>query len=613
MSATSATEEPNFVIVDQNVQPGEDEITSLIPGLGGANAQRLAELALRLPEQDARDNESIIIEQTESGVYVIGMLDKSNFPYQKNVALILKVDTSRIETHEITESVFNTLMAIAYTGELASLVRQGKEEADQARTTSRDSVAWKVVNPQSSSRVEAATDKSLDSEQARGFRANIEEVLKEGSRRGSSDLHFIPGPVFGTVFNRIDGVLYEFATEIPRDDYERLTRGLCDMAGTNDYELAYSDKDASIKMILPVPGKGDVKTRLRFAAAPGLDGIDISVRYITQEFRDFHEMGHEAESLEIIYRSLKQRNGLVLVTGATGSGKSTLLEAMTRRLQSGDLTHLYVIADPIEYEDSRRTQIEVTDKYTYAQALKSCLRKDPDRIVVGEIRDEEVAEIAIRAAYTGHLVLTTLHTNDIASTFARLDNLKVKSYDQGGLIRAICSQQLVRRLCNHCKEEDPRGSIIASNIIEKIFPNREDLKQSLAGVQDTPLFFQAVGCDLCYQTGYKGRIAVEEVLEVTPDLANMISLGMKGEQAVEFAVNEYGMLTFAESAARKLIRGTTSYAEVEHWLMPPTQKKYRYGRTQTAPPPQTAWSPQAEPRIDHEGAIEAEYVETVAS
>lgn len=602
---------PNFVLV--NRQADEGEVTSLIPRLGGTSAHRLAELALLLPEEDAKANFAIILNQTDAGIYVVGMMDRLNIRYVDKIARILNVPTSQMTTHPITEMEFNTLLAIAYTGELAALVRQEKSEADVVNSTSRDSVPWSTVNPNAGDTAGAQViDRSIDAEQARGFRANIEEVLKEGSRRGSSDMHFIPGPIYGNIFNRIDGIMYEFATQIPRHDFEKLTRGLCDMAGTNDYDLVNDDRDASIKMILPVPGKGDQKTRLRFSAAPGLDGIDISVRFINQEYRDFHEMGHERESQDIFFRNLTHRNGMILVTGETGSGKSTLLEAMTRRIEAAGLPHVIVLADPIEYENPRRTQIEITPSYPYEKALKIALRKDPNIIVIGEIRDEEVAEIAFHAAYTGHLVLTTLHTNDVASTFARLTNLGVKPYDQGGLIRCVCSQQLVRRLCNHCKEEDPRSSMIAAHIIEKVFPNREDLKEALFASQDNPVFFQPnpEGCKLCYYTGYKGRIAVEEVLDVGPDLANMISMGMNGVQACQFAEKEYGMLNFAESASRKLVHGITSYSEVEHWLRPPAPRRVRYRYA----PQQQAWAAN-EPNYNTDGAIDAEYVpvETAAA
>lgn len=598
-SGVKPTEGPDFVILGQD---GTVPSMALIPSSRGANAQRLAELALLLPEKEARENGAIILNQTESGIFILGMLDNSNFIKVWSVARALKVDTSSIESHQLTEKDYDTLLALAYTGELAALVRQEQHEADEATKASREEVSWKDISRQGNRTEEIRVESRVEvEEEARGYRATIHEILREGSRRGASDIHFKPGPIVGGIYTEIDGWLYPYATDVPQPEMERLTRGLADMAGVNDYQLVNKDRDASIDIILPVPGKGDVKTRLRFAAAPCLNGIDITVRLITQEFRDFDEMGHEPEHLEIFDRSLKHRNGLIVVTGETGSGKSTLLEAMTRRLEASGNLNVIVVADPIEYENHTRTQIEIKPNFGWGDALRIALRKAPKIIVVGEIRDEEVANIAFRAAYTGHLVLTTLHTNDVASTFARLTNLGVEPYNQGGLIRSICSQQLVRRLCRRCRIEDPQGPIIAASIAEKLFSHRGDLQAALAGaINGHHPFYRAVGCKVCHYSGYRGRIAVAEVLEVTKDLSSMISLGMKDEQTVEFAVNEYGMLNFRESALRKLIEGITSFAEVQQWLTPAPPRKQMY---RSAP----NWRPGANNNYGDDDAIDAEY------
>lgn len=538
------------------------------------SVERVVELALLLSEREVRENQSIILDITEGDQYHIGMLEPSNFVIEKNVAMALRINTEQLHSQLLSKEQFEHLISLAYNNALAD---RRLDLAANSQNTSRESVAWSTVNPNSKGTA-LITDRSLDLEESRGFRATLDEVLREGARSGASDMHFKPGPVVGTIQRRIDGTLYNFAKDVPRDDMERLTRALADLAGVNAWKLAHADRDSSITMLLPTQGGGpEVKTRLRFAAVPGLDGVSVSVRFVSQRFRDFDEMGYEPEQQELFSRALKHRNGLVLVTGETGSGKSTVLEAMLRRLESKGNPNVINVSDPIEYENHLRIQIEVKPDYTYAQALKMALRMDPNIIEIGEIRDEEVAKIAFRAAYTGHLVLTTLHTNDVASTFARLSDLGVEAYNQGGLIRCICSQQLVKRLCLNCKEDDPKTSLISAHIIEKFFSEREDIIEMLGDFSTANPFFKASidGCRHCDFTGYKGRIAVAEVLEITPDLANMIPLGMRGEQAVELAIKEYGMLSFSECAFRKLYQGITSFAEVEPWLTAPPQKRRR--------------------------------------
>lgn len=554
---------------------GQARSESMEPVQVEISVERVTELAVLLSEREVRENGSIILDVTHDDVYTIGVLDPSNFVYLKNVAMALKVTTSQISPHPITQSQLEHLLSIAYSNDLTNRRREDSIAYD-TQNSSRESVSWATVNPLSKDTT-LITDRNFDVEEARGFRATLEEVLREGARKNASDMHFKPGPVVGTIQREIDGTLYDYAKDVPRDDMERLTRSLADMAGVNAWKLAHSDRDSSITMWLPQPGGGpDVKTRLRFAAVPGLDGISISVRFVSQRFRDFDEMGYEPEQQEIFSRALKHRNGIILVTGETGSGKSTVLEAMLRRLESKGNPNVINIGDPIEFENHRRFQIEIKPDYDYDQALKMSLRMSPNIIGVGEIRDENVAKTAFRGAYTGHLVLTTLHTNNVASTFARLTDLGIEPFNQGGLIRAICSQQLVKRLCQ-CKEEDPNSAIIATRIIEKIFSAREDIIETLSDYTRSKPFYRASakGCRNCDHTGYAGRIAVAEVLEVTPDIANMILIGMLGDQAVELAINEYGMLSFSESAFRKLDQGITSFAQVEPWLTAPPQKRRR--------------------------------------
>ena len=539
-----------------------------------ARAERLAKLALLLPEGDARDNEALVLERRDDA-FRVGMIDPGNFVAEKNVARILGVETINIEAVGLGREEFERLFHTAYASEYSAMARVGEAEPQRA-------VSWTDINPQSAGAAAAHDEPAVES--AAGFTVFVEHVLREGARRGASDVHFKPGPKHAGIYLEVNNELYPYSENVPKAEHEKVVRTLADMAGVNEYELPYGNKDAAIQLALPAPGRGDVKSTMRLNAVPGLDGIDVTVRYLNQTFRDFPEMGHEPEQTELFIRKAKLHHGILIVTGTTGSGKSTLLEAILRRATADRKKNTIVIGEPIEYEDPWRTQIPITKDYQWADALEAALRKNPKIIVVGEIRNEEVAQIAFRAAYTGHLILTTLHTNDVASTFARLSNLGIPAYDQGGLIRSVTSQALVRVLCENCKQSDPRAQLIAENIADKVFPNRPDIKDAIRRHRsaETPFFMAGrgkgvaedkVGCPACNFTGYSARTAIAEAMDMTPDISTMVSLGMKGEQAVEFAVNSYGMITLAEAAARKLLMGVTSFSEVEQWLSPPPPKR----------------------------------------
>ncbi len=536
----------------------------------------LAELALLLPEATAREAEALVLERLPDGSFKVGMLNPNDVIGEKNVALALGVTTADIKTDRLGREQFEHLFEIAYNSDYAAVARHGSDGEPNRR------VSWGDINPNSKGGGAPAPEPARVTKQ--GFTLHVDAVLAEAAMRGASDVHFKPGKDYGRIYFDIDGSLIVYSEDVPREEMEKIVRTLADMVGVNEYELPYGNKDASFQMVLPNRGgSGSSNVMMRLAAVPALDGIDVTVRFLNQQFRGFEEMGHEPEQTALYYEALEHHNGIIFATGKTGSGKSTLLEAMRRYVARDGTKNIIVIADPIEYEDPRCTQIPITPTYGWTQALHATLRKAPHVIVVGEIRDAEVAKIAFTAADTGHLILTTLHTNDIASTFNRIRNLGIEDFIVGSLVRNITAQKLVRVLCVNCKEPDPRGQMIAENIARKIFPDREDIHRALSEYDGETPFFRIgrgrgvpegkVGCPACNYRGYAGRTAIAEVMNLTPDLGGMVSLGMRGEQAVQFAVKEYGMKTLAEMAARKLIAGVTWYSEVSQWLTPPAERK----------------------------------------
>src|SRR2546425_497050 len=541
--------------------------------------EQLMDLATRLPRHIAEDNEAILLDTVGSNGYTIGIADPSNFIAIRNVARALRVGTKDLRVKLILIDRLRTLQAIAYgTEDLAILPSEAVEveEGDfMDASAARDTVSWNVIDPgaEAAAKARAAAD-DREEELGRGtggIRANAEHVVLEAARRGASDIHFEPGPEVGRIRFRIDGVMYEYAPDVPAARMENLINAYADMAGVNAYLLPHEPCDAAITIRLETaPGK-KIKTTIRFASCPALFGVDLTLRLNLTKFRNFEEIGFEPQQLERIYEGLKHRKGVILVTGETGSGKSNSLEAFIRRVEAGDTRKVIQPCDPVEFPNAKRTQIPIQNQVTWAKALKSSLRKDPNIFSPGEFRDTDEARFVYRAADTGHLVLTTVHTNDVAATFGRLRDLGIESYKLGRLTKLIVSQELVRKLCPHCKEPDPDAPFIAERLIEVIFPDREDLKEAIKKAEGQSPFFAAIGCRACYDTGYKGRSVVAEVLCMTNDVAQMVARGAEGEEVVAYAVREHGMMTLAEAAARKVIRGFTSFAEVEHLLTPPAK------------------------------------------
>ena len=265
---------------------------------------------------------------------------------------------------------------------------------------------------------------------------------------------------------------------------------------------------------------------------------------------DMTKLGFEPESLSRFEDAIARPWGLVLVTGPTGSGKTNTLYSAIAKINT-PTTNIMTAEDPVEFNMAGINQVQMRENIglNFAAALRSFLRQDPDVILVGEIRDFETAEIAVKAALTGHLVLSTLHTNDAPSTVNRLMNMGIEPFLVASAVNLIAAQRLVRRVCSKCSEEQPT----AAPALEEIGFTAED-----AG---TVVPLKGAGCETCNDTGYKGRIALYEVMEVNTDLREMILVGASTLELRRSAI-EHGMLTLRASGPRKIAAGQTSVEEV---------------------------------------------------
>jgi type IV pilus assembly protein PilB len=345
-----------------------------------------------------------------------------------------------------------------------------------------------------------------------------DRILHDAVRQGASDIHIEFFPGYGWVRMRIDGVLREWA-RLPPELEQDLVGHIKARSSGMDSVNRLAPQDGRLTM--STPGRGGVRTvEFRVSSMPTVNGEKAVLRVVDQNTQSLAlaDLGFAGASLEILQRAMHQAWGMVLVTGPTGSGKSTTLYSMLSALARPEV-NIVTIEDPVERRLPMVTQVPIRrteDQRTslsYASALRFLLRQDPNIMMIGEIRDAETAETATRAAMTGHLLLSTLHTNDAPSAVSRLLDMGVEPYNVAGTLRLVIAQRLVRRNCAHCKEPcEPDAALLALAGVE---PRR------LGGVR----FMRGRGCDACGGTGYRGRIGIFEMLEIGDPIRRLIAQG----------------------------------------------------------------------------------------
>jgi len=370
-------------------------------------------------------------------------------------------------------------------------------------------------------------------------------LISRAIHAGASDIHVEPRENSVGVRYRIDGMLQE-GDPIPKSLQAPLISRIKIMSNMDISERRLP-QDGRIR--IAIQGKN---VDLRVSTLPSRHGEKVVIRILDSSAvsLDFDALGLEEGPLAIFRDSIKKPHGIILVTGPTGSGKSTTLYTALQALNE-PTTNIVTVEDPIEYEMHRITQVQVNPDtgLTFPAALRSILRQDPDVIMIGEIRDRETMDIAVRAALTGHLVLSTLHTNDAPSTIARLIDMGLEPYLVASSLELVVAQRLLRRLCPDCKKP-------TDAIPDDIFERYGVTKEKGAG------FYQPTGCDRCAGTGYKGRLAVMEVMRIDDETRRLISLGRGVEVLKARAVEKGGMTTLRQNAFIKASRGMTSLDEV---------------------------------------------------
>jgi len=377
----------------------------------------------------------------------------------------------------------------------------------------------------------------------------VNVLLVDSLRRGASDIHVEPYEKELRIRFRIDGMLYD-VMHPPLKMRDALISRIKIMS-----KLDISEKRLPQDGRIKIKVKVDSRSReldFRVSTLPTLFGEKVVLRLLDKQnlMLDMTKLGFEPESLTKFKRNISKPYGMVLVTGPTGSGKTNTLYSALQSLNTVD-TNIMTAEDPVEFNLHGINQVQMKEQIglNFAAALRSFLRQDPNIVLVGEIRDFETAEIAIKAALTGHLVLSTLHTNDAPSTISRLMNMGIEPFLVATSVNLIQAQRLIRRVCKDCKQEHPHP---VEAIVEVGFP--ADEAKSLKT-------FKGKGCATCNNTGYKGRIGLYEVLEITDEIRELILIGASALELRKKAVDD-GMITLRESGLHKIRAGVTTIEEV---------------------------------------------------
>lgn len=513
------------------------------------------DVLLRIPERIAKQYNAVLFQIDEDGSMHLAMDDPDDI---QAVSFIQK---------EIGE---NTKIYIATHNNILSCLENYRGDVNQELN--------EVINTQREESTEVQAVTEADVSENSPIAQTINLLLEYAIKSNASDIHLEPREEYVQVRYRIDGVLKE-VNRLPRNVINALTSRIKILSNLKiDERRVPQDGRFKIK----VAGK---QYALRVSTLPIADGEKIVMRILDESNQaiTLQDLGYWGHSLEVISQALTEPNGMILVTGPTGSGKSTSLFSILTKLNTPDV-NISTIEDPVEYKipGVNQTQTNVKAGMTFASGLRALLRQDPNIIMVGEIRDGETANLGVQAALTGHLVFSTLHTNNAATTLPRLLDMEIEPFLIASTVKAVVGQRLVRRLCTFCRQNiTPSSEEITA--ITHLFHLREDqgfdrineLEQQAAeqhiggdaalGTNKTTItsLWKASpeGCDECNHTGYKGRIGIYEVLGVSIPIQKMITSSATSNQIQDQAILE-GMVTMQTDGLIKALRGNTTVEEV---------------------------------------------------
>lgn len=531
----------------------EEDLAQLLSGRYGIPYINLATVpintdALRLiPEAVARDSKVAAFDVVGKKLKVVILSPKN----EKTALLLKKLGEDGYEiipyagSTESLEKAFSRYKELSYSAENKTLSLELSNEQ-------LESFLEKVANLDD---VKKLSEELLFEKKTYKTSKILEVILAGALATEASDVHIEPEENYVRLRYRLDGVLTDIL------NFNELTFSLILSRIKLISGLKLNIKNEAQDGRFTVKAGGD-EIEIRTSVLPGAYNESIVLRILNPKTISvpMEELGIEPKLLDILGHEIKKPNGMILTTGPTGSGKTTTLYAFLKKIHSPDIK-IITIEDPIEYHlpGIVQTQVNSEKKYTFLSGLRSALRQDPDVLMIGEIRDEETAEIAINSALTGHLVFSTLHTNTAAGSFPRLMDLGVNPKVITSAINISIAQRLLRKLCLNCKKEIALDGE-DKNLIEMILKSIED-KKYLENLQ-TKSVWQAVGCDKCNGTGYKGRIGIFEAILIDESVENIIQENQSEREIKKATVNQ-GLLDMKQDGIIKALKGITSIGELE--------------------------------------------------
>lgn len=479
------------------------------------------EVAKLIPEAVAKRHTIIPIKKDKDGI-LVAMADPLNIFAIDDVKIITKQNVKPLIASE--SSILKAIDRI-----------YGKEQAEKAVQDFK-----KEFQSEASNELPSEILEEVQNAPAVRF---VNSIIEQAIKNRASDIHFEPTEKDLRIRFRIDGQLTEAMRTIKSTHAPVVTRVKI-MANMNIAERR-----------LPQDGRFEfVSTEknidVRVSSLPTVFGEKLVLRLLDKEnfVMTKEQLGFDKEDLVLFDKLIKRPYGIVLLTGPTGSGKTTTLYAMLKELNKPNV-NIITVEDPVEYSIEGINQVQVNEKagLTFATALRSILRQDPDVIMIGEIRDTETAEIAIRSAITGHLVLSTLHTNDAAGAMTRLIDMGIEPYLVSSAVVGVIAQRLARKICDNCK----------------ISYKASESEKKILGVEEKKDFtlYRGRGCPVCNKTGYRGRIPIYEILTVTSNIRELINAKASSDVIKEQAVKN-GMKTLRESAKKFVLEGKTTIDEM---------------------------------------------------
>ena len=529
----------------------DEEITALLSKQYGVPCINLAEfdidpLVIKLIPGETAQKYQIIPVSRSGATLTIAMTDPTNVFAMDDIKFMTGYN---VEPVVASEAAVVDSLAKYYSMKIAPATGSGGPSALEVATRALDD----QLEPGDVEVLQDLEEISVETLAKQGEEAPIirlvNVMLMSAISKGASDIHIEPYEKELRVRYRIDGVLYNIMA--PPMKFRDAIASRVKILAKLDIAEKRLPQDGRIKIRYADDGRTK-ELDFRVSCLPTLFGEKIVLRLLDRDklMLDMTRLGFEPESLQKFEAAIDRPWGMVLVTGPTGSGKTNTLYSSISRINKPE-TNIITAEDPVEFNLPGINQVQIRENIglNFAAALRSFLRQDPNIILVGEIRDFETAEIAVKAALTGHLVLSTLHTNDAPSTINRLMNMGIEPFLVASSVNLICAQRLVRRICSNCKEQNA----VPPAALTKVGFSGEEIRSVAV--------YKGVGCEKCTNTGYKGRVGLYEVMELTDELKELVLVGASSMELRKKAVEE-GMITLRQSGLRKIKEGMTTLEEV---------------------------------------------------